>query len=749
MIFIIEILLINMDSNYLKKLNLSEYYKALIKDKDIKIKSLQCQINTLELENTAIIKSLSFKVGSFVTFPFRFVLNLIIHKNKPKINPIKASCDSAFISSNYLEVVGWALSDYEISRVEVVYGVKKIIVTNLHQFREDVLKAFPKHKGSAKSGFELTEKISTIEDMVTLKIFDEKNNFVELEKVVIPAVTEMSLNSQYQIYLDQLANSDCFSELEYSPLISIIVPVFNVGSQWLDMCIQSVLSQTYINWQLCLYDDASTSQETLQCLQSWQNKDERIQINLGERNLGISLASNQAIKTARGEFVALLDHDDELTADALYEIVKCLNDNPELDFIYSDEDKIEADGSYCDPHFKTDFNFETLLSWNYICHFTVIRKSLGDDLGWFSKGLEGSQDYDLFLRAVSNTNNIHHIPKVLYHWRKIKGSTAVAIGNKGYALVASQEALEGYLHTNHIIGTVEPGLFPNSFRVRQVIDKDKLVSIIIPFREEPELLKSCIESIIYKTSYSNYEILLIDNQSINLEVIDYCKELTDKYQHIKYFQFNEEFNYSKINNWAVQQAIGDYILFLNNDIEVINTDWLEALLEPIQKMDVSAVGAKLLYEDNTIQHAGVVVNENSAVHVNKGLGDGENGYFQRSNYVQNVSACTAACLLVKKEVFLEVGGFDEELFKIAYNDVDLCLKMRQAGYLITYTPYAKLYHYESKSRGLDTEPEKLERFIQEIKNYQNKWGKIYKDGDPYFNPNLLPTSEKIMLNIKQ
>jgi GT2 family glycosyltransferase len=748
-----------MDSNKLNKKQMSlsfkkieDYQKSLLLEKDIEIKALKRDVGLLESEKINIINSLSFKVGSILTYPFRFIFGLF--QDTPKHNPIKFSCDNAVVCNNYLEVSGWALSDTKIVKVEVFANSIYLGEARLGFYRADVNSSFNEDLNSAYSGFVFNLKTTTHYKIVTVKAFDEEDNYVEVQKVIIPSFKSMNLTTQYQIYLEQQAPLTLetleidINGFHYKPLISIIVPTYNVEQQWLDLCIQSILDQAYPNWQLCLYDDASTSEQTIACLHSWQDKDERIKIKFGKDNQGISLASNEAIKMATGEFIALLDHDDELTPDALCEIVKCLNDNPDCDFIYSDEDKIEADGSLSDPHFKTDFNLETLLSWNYFCHFAVIRKSLGDEIEWFRKGFEGSQDYDLFLRVTSKTKNIHRIPKVLYHWRKIEGSTAVAIDNKDYALLASQKALEDYMHTNHLKGTIEAGLFPNSFRLRRALDESQMVSIIIPFRDGPELLKSCLESLLQKTSYPNYEILLIDNQSINSEVIDYCKELTDKHQRIKYHQFNEEFNYSRINNWAVHQAIGDYVLFLNNDIEVINTDWLEALLEPIQSHDVAAVGAKLLYEDDTIQHAGIVINENSAVHVNKGLEDGENGYFERSNYIQNVSACTAACLLVKKDVFLEVGGFDEELFKIAYNDVDLCLKMRQAGYLITYTPYAKLYHYESKSRGLDSDPEKLDRFTKEIKSYQNKWSETYKNGDPYFNPNLLPTSEKIMLNIK-
>jgi GT2 family glycosyltransferase len=741
------------DSNKIKPL--LAYKDALILQQEMEINELKKQIKSKSIELELTQASISFKFGLFITYPIRLIFELFSRKNSLKINPIIVSCDKALFASDTIEISGWALSPNNIQKIEIYDGLNLIGLCNLNYLREDVNKAFPDMEGSLKSGFYFRKKHSPIEKVIKLKIFDFKNNIVEINKVILPTFASMSLNTQYYIFLsyqkdiELIENTNNTNIFKFQPLISIIIPVFNVGSKWLNNCIHSIQNQIYQNWQLCLYDDASNSEETLNCLKSWQGKDDRIYIKFGKDNLGISLASNEAIKMANGEFIGLLDHDDELSLDALYEVVKSLNEKHELDFIYSDEDKIEEDGSFSDPHFKSDFNLDTLLSHNYICHFSVIRKSIGDKIGWFRHGYEGSQDYDLFLRVASITNKIHHIPKVLYHWRKIEGSTAIAIDNKNYAVKAGRKALKNYLLSNNINATVEAGLFINSFRIKREITKQASISIIIPFRDQFELLKTCVDSIINKTRYKDYQVLLIDNQSNDSNVINFCKKLTQQNNKFQLHHFDEEFNYSRLNNWAVSRTTTDYILFLNNDIEVVNEDWLESMVEHIQRDEVGAVGAKLLYEDNSIQHAGVIVNKIGALHVNKGLKDGENGYFERANYIQNVSACTAACLLVKKRVFLEVGGFDEENFKIAYNDVDLCLKMRQAGYLITYTPYAKLYHYESKSRGLDTEPEKLERFTREIKNYQEKWGEIYKDGDPYFNPNLLPTSERIMLNIKQ
>ncbi|MBL4772625.1 MAG: glycosyltransferase family 2 protein [Alcanivoracaceae bacterium] len=731
------------------------YHKALIKQKEKENQFLQNQLQTLLEEKKAIQKSISYKVGLIITFPFRFMLNLLSSKQNLPKNPIKATCDTALFASNVLEICGWALSDTQIKKIEVFLSGNFVGNAQLGIYRQDVEKAFSRYQYSAKSGFYFRLNKSIFEDSVSLIVHDFNDNVIELEKIIIPSVNGMTLNAQYQIFLqrkeltkEQLLHSfDKCNNLQYQPLISIIVPVYNVSSEWLNLCIKSVLNQYYSNWELCLYDDASTSKETIKCLRLWQEKDSRINIKFGLNNQGISLASNAAIEMAKGDFIGLLDHDDELTKDALYQVVDILNSDRKLDFIYSDEDKIDENGQYCDPHFKSDFNLDALLSHNYICHFSVIRKSIGEESGWFRAGYEGSQDHDLFLRIIRKTNNIYHIPKVLYHWRKIEGSTAIAVSNKDYAQVAAKKAIISYLKAEKIEATVLEGLFTNSFRVKRKLQGKPLVSIIIPFKDKYSLLQTCIESVLSKTDYQNYEILLIDNQSKNNKVLDYSKKLTQQHSNIYLYKFDQPFNYAKLNNWAVRRTKGTLLLFLNNDIEVINRDWLLAMLEQVQGSKVAAVGAKLLFSDNSIQHAGVVVSNIGAVHSNKHLQDGTTGYFERSNYIQNISACTAACLMMKKSVFIEVGGFDEELFKIAYNDVDLCLKIRQAGYLITYTPYAQLYHYESKSRGFDDSPEKSDRFNQEIKNYQQKWGKRYKDGDMYYNPNLSQNSEKISLNI--
>jgi len=533
---------------------------------------------------------------------------------------------------------------------------------------------------------------------------------------------------------------------EYKPKISLITPVYNVEPKWLNKCITSVIAQYYQNWELCLYDDASTKSDTIKCLINWQKKDERIQIVFGKKNLNISGASNEAIKIASGEFAGLLDNDDELTPDALYEVVKVLNIDKTIDFLYSDEDKLEMDGTFSGPYFKSDFNLDLFLSNNYLCHFSVIRKTIGDKVGWFRIGFEGSQDYDLFLRIIDHTRNIYHIPKVLYHWRKIPGSTASVYSNKSSANITSINALTEYIKRNNIKGKVFNGQWPGAFRIKRTIVNKSLVSIIILFKDKVELLRKCVYSILNKTDYKNFEIILISNNSIKKKTFDFVEELVKNNNNIRFFEYNVPFNFSKINNWAVEQAKGEYILLLNNDTEVITNEWISAMVEQCQRKEVGAVGARLLFPNNTIQHAGIILGvggiANNAFwrkHSN------DNSYWGNINIIRNYSACSAACLLVKRELYRKVGGLNEEYLKVAYNDIDLSLKIRKQGYLIVYTPFASLYHYESATRGHEISKGKSKRLEKESQYMISQWGELINN-DPYYNPNL--TKEKMDFSLR-
>lgn len=565
---------------------------------------------------------------------------------------------------------------------------------------------------------------------------------------------ELSLPQQYQLFLKKQLPLDegkmkaQISRWSFKPKVSVVVPVYNVKPEWLNACIESVRAQLYTNWELCLYDDASTKSATVDCLKGWGGKDPRIKIDFGQRNLHICGATNQAIKLATGEFVALMDNDDELTVDALYEVVKALNENKNLGFIYSDEDKREMDGTLTEPHFKPDFNLDLLLSINYISHLSVIRKDLGDRLGWFRPGFEGSQDYDLYLRVIEQTNHIHHIQKVLYHWRKVPGSTAARYEDKKYVDKASLRALTEYLQRNQIEGSVSKvDTRPPTFRVQRKIINPELVSIIIPFKDKVELLKMCIPSVLEKTTYKKYEILLVSNNSTQPETFEYVRLLTKAHPNIRLLKHDVPFNYSEINNWAVSKAKGKYVLLMNNDIEVISPEWLTAMVEHIQRPEVGAVGAKLYYPNDTLQHAGVIVGLGGvAGHSHKYFPRANDGYFGRVSTIQDLSACTAACLLVKQEVYQQVGGLDAENLKIAFNDVDFCLRVRAAGHLIVYTPFATLYHHESVSRGQEDTPAKQQRFQKEVLYMKAKYGNAILR-DPYYNPNLSLDREDFSLAI--
>ncbi len=517
------------------------------------------------------------------------------------------------------------------------------------------------------------------------------------------------------------------ASLSYRPLFSIVMPVYNVDEVWLRAAIESVRKQIYDQWELCIADDASTRPHIKKILQEYTNRDKRIRAVFLEENLGISGASNAAIDLATGEFVGLLDNDDELAPFALFEVVKLLNQIPDLDFIYSDEDKLEVNGERTDPFFKPDFSPDLLMSMNYICHFSIFRRELLRKIGGFRQGFEGSQDYDLILRATEHARNIAHIPKILYHWRKIPGSASASVNAKDYAYQAGCKALKEALVRREKCGTVEIRE-PGRYRVSYEIKGRPLVSIIIPTKDKVAILRRCIESIRKKSSYDNYELIVVDNNSIEEETIHYF-DLIKNYPECRVLPFNDSFNYSRINNFAVGQARGDLLLFLNNDTEVITPDWLEEMISHAQRQEIGAVGVKLLFPNNTYQHGGVIIRLGGvAGHAFYGNQSSDPGYMGLASVTRNYSAVTAACLMMRRSAFEEVGGLDEEL-DVAYNDVDLCLKIVNHKYYVVWTPHAVLYHHESASRG-KFQPER------NIRYFCDKWQNYMEQGDPYYSPHL-------------
>lgn len=520
------------------------------------------------------------------------------------------------------------------------------------------------------------------------------------------------------------------------PVISVIMPVYNPPLGLLREAIESVRTQLYPHWELCLADDASTDKDVIDYLKSLSLLDGRIKVIFREHNGHISAASNSALEVATGEFVALMDNDDLLTRHALYWVARTIRENPDAGIIYSDEDKISIDGTRSSPHFKSDWNEFLFRSQNMICHLGVYRRDLINEVGQFRVGFEGAQDYDLALRCVEKLerNQIIHIPRVLYHWRIHAGSTAMASEEKPYAALAGVNALNEHLERKGGVGTAELSSL-GMYRVHYTLPASApLVSLVIPTRNARALVKQCIDSIRQLTTYANYEIILIDNGSDEPESLEYFAQL-DQEDNIRVMRDEGPFNYSALNNAAVRIANGELIGLINNDIEVISPKWLSEMVSIALQPKVGAVGARLWYPDDKLQHGGVIVGLGGvAGHSHKYLPKGAHGYFCRAELIQEFSAVTAACLIVKKSVFDEVGGLDEENLKVTFNDVDFCLKVQKAGYLNVWTPFAELYHHESATRGQEDTPQKQERFEQEVQYMKSKWSHILVDYA--YNPNL-------------
>jgi GT2 family glycosyltransferase len=525
--------------------------------------------------------------------------------------------------------------------------------------------------------------------------------------------------------------------LRYTPKISIITPVYEPPEAYLRLAIESVIDQIYPHWELCLANDASPSPYVRAVLDEYAAADSRIKVVHRTENGRISRASNSALEIATGEFVALLDHDDVLAPDGLFEVAAALNRDAQLDMMYSDEDKIDQEGHRRDPFFKPDWAPETLLSRMYTGHLGVYRRSLVEEVGGFRSEFDGSQDYDLVLRVTERTERIHHIPRVLYHWRVHAGSAASSTDVKPYAYEAAKRALTETLERRGEKGFVERlAVHPGFFSVRYEILSADRVSIIVPTRDHAEDVDRCLTSIFEKSTYSNFEIIILDNGSTDEDALDVLtKWETQEPERVRVVRYDVPFNFSHINNYAVRYSTGRFLLFLNNDTEVIAPGWMEAMIEQAQRRPIGAVGARLLYPDDTIQHAGVVMRLNGvAAHGHRAWPADAPGYFGVVQTINNFSAVTGACLMMRREVFDEIGGFEEQL-AVAWNDIDLCLRIREAGYRIVYVPHALLYHFESKSRGPVDTPEKREREHREIAFLQKRWNCAEQD-DPYYSPHL-------------
>ena len=583
----------------------------------------------------------------------------------------------------------------------------------------------------------------------------EKAKYTPVPSHALPNIPQSSdvnyqkwLNKNYPTPEILKEKAQKIEKLSYKPLISLIMPVYNTPERFLRKAIESLLSQIYSKWELCIADDASSDSQIRNVLEEYSAKDSRIKVVFRAENGHISQCSNTALEIATGEFIALFDHDDLLTPDALYEIASLLNQHPEADMIYSDEDKIDERGKLRDPFFKPDWCPDSFLSRMYTCHLGVYRSEIINEIGGFREGYEGSQDYDLVLRFTEKTNKIFHIPKILYHWRIHSQSAASNPDVKPYAAIAAEKALaDAMKRRGEEAQVTQAGSLVGHYIIRYKISEYKLVSIIIPTRDLGDTLDKCLTSIFEKTVYPNYEVILIDNGSKEQKTAEvFAKWQQKEPERFKCYQFDVPFNYSKINNFGVDKAQGDYLLFLNNDTEVVTSDWIDAMVEQAQRNSIGAIGALLLYPDNTIQHAGVVMGIGGvANHSHKHFSINSPGYFGQIMTVNNYSAVTAACLMCRREVFETVGGFEEKL-KVAFNDVDFCLKIAQKGYRNIYLPQVMLYHYESKSRGYEDTPEKLIRFNKEVEYMQNKW-KEFIENDPCYNPNLSKKIEDFSIEV--
>ncbi len=540
-----------------------------------------------------------------------------------------------------------------------------------------------------------------------------------------------------------------WQQFRYQPIVSIVVPVYNPDRAFLEAAIESVLAQIYPHWELCLADDQSSKPHVREVLEHYQAQDSRIKVVFREENGHISRASNSALELATGDFVALLDHDDAIAPHALYEVVSYLNANPATDMIYTDEDKIDEGDRRFDPFFKPDWCPDSFLSRMYTCHFGVYRRAIVEQIGGFRVGFEGAQDYDFVLRfteQIEHTDRIVHIPKILYHWRSHAQSTAQNLDSKNYAADAARKAITEALDRRNEPGQVLPS-GSGHWIIRYEIVKPDRVTIIIPTRDLADMLDVCLRSIFTLTTYENYEVLIVDNGSVEAKT----RELFDRWQtkepdRFRVIAYDAPFNYSKINNFAVEHSNSPYLLFLNNDTEVIDGDWITAMLEQAQRESIGAVGVTLLYPDDTIQHAGVVLGIGGvAGHSHKTFPHGSGGYVAQLKTINNYSAVTAACLMCRREAFEAIGGFEPGL-QIAFNDVDFCLKLTEKGYRNVHLPHVVLYHYESKSRGLEDTIEKQMRFKGEVDYMRDRWGEIL-DHDPCYSQNLTRVTEDWAIRI--
>jgi glycosyltransferase involved in cell wall biosynthesis len=655
--------------------------------------------------------------------------------------------------TRYLRVTGWcvAVSGNELTRVRARVR-RKIFPARFGTVRPDIGLLFDNQPGALRSGFALDAIVPPGRSQLILEAQSGERPWETffIHPVRGPIFREefdenQEMVGDYALWIrryDRLQRETVrrirkqIAQFRDPPLISVLLPVYNSNLKWLQRAIQSVQNQLYPQWELCIVDDASTNPKVWQLLQRYAARDRRIKVMRRTQNGHISAASNDALSMATGDFVALLDHDDEFSPTALYFVASALNENRDLQLLYSDEDKLDARGRRSDPYFKSDWNPELLLAQNFVSHLGVYRTDLVRRVGGFRVGFEGSQDHDLTLRCIEQIQpeQIKHLPWVLYHWRVSDESTASRTSAKPYAQEAAQRAVQEHLDRIGTRATVVPH-YGAYLRTKYALPAERpLVSIVIPTLDRASLLKKCLKSIFEKTDYRNYEVIVLDNGSREAETLEFLAAL-EKREGVRVERIDGPFNYSRLNNRGVELSRGSLIALLNNDLEVLNDGWLSEMVSHALRPEVGIVGARLWYPNGPIQHGGVILGAGGvAGHAHVGVRH-EPGYFARPHLAQNLSAITAACAVVRRNVYLQLGGFDEVNLPVTFNDVDFCLRLREAGYWIVWTPHAELVHHESASRGFDDNTRKQVRFLAEIDYMKTKWEHRLRN-DPFYNPNL-------------
>lgn len=696
-----------------------------------------------------------------------------VSKLKKMRHQLEYYIESEQLTDGQLVIIGWCMGAEEVSFTLLDERGNILPIEVDRYFRKDLKTVFPEQKDSKKPGFRIQANLNQTTKTVSLVMEDNKHRSLckisgfsgnsavsNYKKKAHNAVryfmrngvratvrkvnTKLSKKSasnydqwraHYEIKAEEIERQRSHV-FEKNPLFSIVIPLYRTKEVFLHELITSIENQTYSNWELCLADGSADGSLT-KILENYKNKNSKIKVAVLKENKGIAGNTNEAVSLACGDYLVLADHDDILPPNALYELADAVNKDETIDVLYSDEDKVSMNGKkYFEPHFKSDYNPDLLCSMNYICHLFAVKRTLQQEVGLFRSEYDGAQDYDFILRCCEKAENIFHIPKILYHWRCHMQSTAANPESKLYAFEAGKRAIEAHYKRMNLPAHVEHAQFYGMYHTIYEWEQQPLLSIVIPNKDHVKDLKKCISSICEKSNYQNLEFVIVENNSTEQETFAFYEQLKKEHKNVTICYYDGTFNYSKINNFGVSNAKGDYLLLLNNDTEMIDETAIREMINYCMRDDVGVVGARLYYEDDTIQHAGVVIGFGGmAGHTFIGKSRHDIGYFGRIACVQDYSAVTAACLMTKKSVYEAAGGLDEK-FQVAFNDIDYCLKVRQLGKLVVYNPYAQFYHYESKSRGLEDTPEKVERFSREVERLVEKWPDYFKNGDPYYNRNL-------------